>query len=171
MSWPSLTQTENLTESIQTLENQKSIIQNKYENLQKDVSENNKLIKQNKERSDSMRNNFEKLSAEQSSKFTTYDAFKKRVNTPLKNLETFDSIMTSNKIKSLEQADQSLLSQVATMKKQLLSLKSYANSVSPQKSTNNTDTTKQLVNTAPPQKKLQQSTLQVLQTVNLCLKA
>ena len=139
-------QNKTLQESIQTLENQKSIIQNKYENLQKDVSENNKLIKQNKERSDSMRNNFEKLSAEQSSKFTTYDAFKKRVNTPLKNLETFDPIMTSNKIKSLEQADQSLSSQVATMKKQLLSLKSYANSVSPQKSTNNTDTTSQTGN-------------------------
>ena len=54
--------------------------------------------------------------------------------------------MTSNKIKSLEQADQSLSSQVATMKKQLLSLKSYANTVSPQKSTNNTDTTSQTGN-------------------------
>ena len=130
-----------LQESVQTLENQKSAIQNKYDNLQKEVSEKTKLIKENKESNDSIRNNLEKLTAEQNAKFTTYDAFKKRINTPIKNLEHFDPIATGSKIKSLEQAEQSLSSQVATLKKQLLALKSYANSVSPQKSTSLTDTT------------------------------
>lgn len=124
-----------LQESVQTLENQKYAIKNKYDNLQKEVSEKTKLIKENKESNDSIRNNLEKLTTEQNAKFTTYDTFKKRIITPIKNLEHFDPIVTGSKIKSLEQAKQSLSSQVATIKKQLPALKSYANSVSPQKST------------------------------------
>ena len=104
--------------------------------------EKSKLITQNRQSTETIQKSLEKLTSEQNAKFTTYDAFKKQISTPLKNLETFDSATTENKIKSLEQAEKSLSSQVTTLRKQMMSLKSYANSVSPQKDTcaaNSTD--------------------------------
>lgn len=100
-------QNKSLEESVQTLDYQKSELQERYDNLQKELIEKSKLITQNRQSTETVQKRLEKLTSEQNAKFTTYDAFKKRISTPLKNLETFDSATTENKIKSLEQAEKS----------------------------------------------------------------
>ena len=134
-----LQQNQSLEQSIETLQNEKTEIENRIKILEQDIEEQNKKVALNTERIKTLKQSQEKLATEQSAKFTTYDAFKKQVNSTVKNIEDFDPLVNDRRIKAIEQNNLNMLSQTNYLRKQVLSLKSYANSVSPQKNPDETN--------------------------------
>lgn len=107
--------------------------------IQKHITEHNTLIKtitrsgqQNTERID-------KLTMEQTNKFTQFDSFRKMTANSMRGIDNFDSHINDKRIKSIEDSSKNMQSQITNCNKLILSYKSFANSVSPQRAENNNE--------------------------------